>query len=37
VVTLVTNDGRHYALAPGRGPNAAVEARWAGTWDSSGA
>jgi len=35
-VTLVINDGRHYALAPVRGPNAAVEARWAGAWDSSG-
>jgi len=35
-VTLVTSDGRHYPLAPVRGPNAAVEARWAGAWDASG-
>jgi len=36
-VTLVTSDGLRYAMAPVRGPNAAVEARWAGAWDSSGA
>jgi hypothetical protein len=34
MVTLVTNDGRHYLLAPAHGPNAAVEARWAGAWDA---
>jgi hypothetical protein len=34
-IDLVTSDGRRYAVIPGRGSggNAAVEARWAGTWD----
>jgi hypothetical protein len=31
-VTLVTDDGRRYAVIPGRGTNDAVEARWAAAW-----
>ena len=35
-VTLVTSDGQRYMAIPGRGSggsNAAVEARWAASWD----
>jgi hypothetical protein len=37
-VTVFTHDGRRYMVIPGRGSgggNDAVEARWAGEWDSN--
>jgi hypothetical protein len=33
-VTLITNDGERYQALPGRGSNAAVEARWAASWNT---
>jgi hypothetical protein len=37
-ITLVTSDGRRYMVIPGRGSgggNEAVDARWAGEWNTS--
>jgi len=34
-VMLATGDGRRYAMLPGHGTNAAVEARWAAEWDNA--
>jgi len=34
-VTLVTSEGRYYRAIAGRGPNVAVEARWAAAWDQT--
>ena len=33
-VTVVTADGERYQALPGRGSNAAVEARWAAAWNA---